>query len=56
MGEFDDLIERGKRALARLNAAEEKFNGTWRSIGYDTVQVRKPIKQKSVKQRAKRRK
>jgi hypothetical protein len=34
VSETDDLIERGKRALARLNAADKKFNATLRRLGY----------------------
>jgi hypothetical protein len=56
VSEFDDLIKRGKRALARLNAADKKFNATWQSIGYDAVPVRRPVKRKPVKPGAKRRK
>jgi hypothetical protein len=47
MSETDDLIERAKRALARLNAADKKFNATWQRMGYDSVQPQKPVKRRA---------
>jgi hypothetical protein len=47
MSETNDLIQRGKRALARLNAANKKFNATWQRMGYDSMQTQKPVKRRT---------
>lgn len=42
MANSDDLIERGKRKLARMRQADRELNKTLRHVGYDVPRIKLP--------------